>query len=109
MYLIISRSFTPRNEDKAIANICAEAPASTYTTVEDAACRAVRRVAFFAEGDGAEAFNACFNALKEYGMALDPDGRVYPTGAFDVTGYTKFLPKFMAEQESRGIVSPEVI
>ena len=111
MYLIVSRSFHPRNgeEDKADARICAKAPAGLFITVEDRDCGAIRYVAHYAEGDDAQAFNACWDALKAYGMTLDPEGRVYPTGGFDVTGFQAFLPQFLAEQERRGIVTPEVV
>lgn len=111
MYLIVSRSFHPRNgeEDKADARICAKAPAGLFITVRDTRVQAVKYVAHYAPGDGAEAFNACFDALRRYGMTLDPEGRVYPTGGFDVRGFQAFLPQFLAEQERRGIVTPEVV
>lgn len=112
MYLIITRSSSPRipgKEDKAIARISSTHPGNSASVVVDNLRLAVHYIPFSCPGDDAGAFNACWQALRDYGMALDPEGRVYPGGCFDVTGFGVFFPRFEKERLERCDMTPEVI
>lgn len=111
MYLIITRNnhTTPGKEDKAIARISSTHPGNSASVVVDNLRRAVHYIPFSCPGDDAGAFNACWQALRDYDMSLDAGGRVYPTGAFDVTGFSAFWPRFEEERLQRGDMTPDVI
>lgn len=112
MHLIITRSSSPcipGKEDKAIARISSAHPGQGASVIVDNLCHAVHYVPFSCPGNDAAAFNACWQALRDYGLALDPEGRVYPGGAFDVTGFGVFWPRFEQERLQRGDMTPDVI